>query len=262
MVGIGMSLTNLRACHRRYSSIVMIRGVVFATMLVTSLDFLRTMYVPINQSIEKLSSIEHDNVSSWTTNDWLALLDTDRLDPELPSQVANHAVQVLAERGRSMSAKEKDRWESLFDQAKKEYIRRDFKNWMPLLDAGRWSVLLAEKYADPRVPEQKKFWIEQTDRYYEAAADLYPNSISVQLQAAVGAAWAKKHDSAKKFMAKVTEIDSKTKHKDRKIIRATVLFPPTMETPESPLAENARVSQQPMMVRGEPVMAWLRTNVP
>ena len=97
---------------------------------------------------------------------------------------------------------------------------------------------------------------------FSRAAELYPHSIQTQLQAGVAAAWCGKYPEAKAYCQKVEEIDRETPHLDRKLASVFVFFPTQLDTMESPLAKDSWIEKQDRSAKGEPVLKWLRTNVP
>jgi len=103
---------------------------------------------------------------------------------------------------------------------------------------------------------------ERVHEMFSKAAELYPNSIQTQLQASVAAAWCGKYPEAQAYCQKVEEIDRETPHLDRKLASVFVFFPTQLDTMASPLGKDSWIERQDRSAKGEPVLKWLRTNVP
>ena len=63
-------------------------------------------------------------------------------------------------------------------------------------------------------------------------------------------------------MSQAENIDQQTKHTDRKLAATVVFFPKQLETDSAPLESHAKIEKQPGYAKGEPILQWLRTNVP
>ncbi len=234
-------------------------GLLFVILILA--DFGRTMCLPVLSSSAVVSAVSETRASVEELTQWLEIAKVDKYDPELPRIAANRCVEVLRRNDRSDSSRAQVL--EVFEASCAEYIRRDPSAWMPFADCGRWNAVLA----DVELPknEGKAFTIARRElayRYFSKAAELYPNSAQTQLQAAVGAAWVGEFREAKLHWNKVEDIDSKTTHLDRKLSAVVVFFPVHFELFAAPLDQSARVSQQPEYAKGEPILRWLRTNVP
>ena len=224
-------------------------------------DFGRTMCLPVLGSSAVVSAVSDDPAVVQETRQWLEIAKLDPFDPELPRLAANRCVDLL--RRNDLSNSSRKTVSEVFEASCAEYIKRDPNQWMPYAECGGWNAVLAD--AEPEEIQGKASTIALKDlayRHFSKAAELYPNSAQAQLQAAVGAAWCGEAREARLHWCKAEDVDKKTKHADRKLSAVIILFPVHLESIAAPLEEGARVLQQPGYAKGEPILRWLRTNVP
>lgn len=228
-------------------------------LLAATFDLARTLCIPLLKTPDEFS-LEPSVVSNRSVDEWLKTMQLDRWDPVLPRRVANQCVQVLTKR--NLSREEKAKWLAAFDVASQEFLRRDSNHWSAAAECGRWHTFLGEK-EDMNVQDasDKKAVLDHRQMAmsnFNRAAQLYPNSASCQLQAAVAAAWAGESKNITEKIEAATKIDRTTTHLDRKIQASVVIFPYSLETQDSKLPTGAREALEPMAARGEPVLDWLR----
>lgn len=228
-------------------------------LLAATFDLARTLCIPLLKTSDEFS-LEPSVVSNRSVDEWLKTMQLDRWDPVLPRRVANQCVQVLTKR--NLSREEKAKWLAAFDVASQEFLRRDSNHWSAAAECGRWHTFLGEK-EDMNVQDasDKKAVLDHRQMAmsnFNRAAQLYPNSASCQLQAAVAAAWAGESKNITEKIEAATKIDRTTTHLDRKIQASVVIFPYSLETQDSKLPTGAREALEPMAARGEPVLDWLR----
>ena len=224
-------------------------------------DFARTMCLPVLGSPAVVSAVSDNSAAGQEPRQWLDLVKVDPFDPELPRIAANRCVEAL--RGNDLSEAFREKLVQVFEASCEEYIRRDPNQWMPFTECGRWVAILAD--AEPVGSQGKASNFEKRKlayRYFLKAAELYPNSAQTQLQAAVGAAWCGDAHEARLHLNQAEDIDRKTTHRDRKLSAVVVFFPAHWEAIAPPLEGNARIVRQPDYAKGEPIVRWLRTNVP
>ncbi len=224
-------------------------------------DFARTMCLPVLGSPAVVSAVSDNSAAGQEPRQWLELAKVDPFDPELPRIAANRCVETL--RRNDLSEAFREKLVQVFEASCEEYIRRDPNQWMPFTECGRWVAILAD--AEPVGSQGKASNFEKRKlayRYFLKAAELYPNSAQTQLQAAVGAAWCGEAHEARLHLNQAEDIDRKTTHRDRKLSAVVVFFPAHWESIAGPLEGNARLVRQPDYAKGEPIVRWLRTNVP
>ena len=230
-------------------------------MILMLADFARTMFLPVLGSPAVVSAVSDSSAAGQEPRQWLDLAKVDPFDPELPRVAANRCVEMLRRNDLSQASREK--LVEVFEASCEEYIRRDPNQWMPFTECGRWVAILAD--AEPVGSQGKASNLEKKKlayRFFLKAAEHYPNSAQTQLQAAVGAAWCGETREARLHWNKAEEIDRKTTHSDRKLSAVVVFFPAHWEAIATPLEGSARIVRQPDYAKGEPILRWLRTNVP
>lgn len=232
-------------------------------LLAATFDLARTLCIPLLATSDELA-LAPSFVSSRSVDDWLKTMQLDRWDPVLPRRVANQCVQVLTKR--NLSREEKAKWLAAFDVASQEFLRRDSNHWSAAAECGRWHTFLGEK--EDRTGQDsndKKANLDHRQMAlsnFNRAAQLYPNSASCQLQAAVAAAWAGESKSSMEKIEAAMTIDRTTVHLDRKIQASVVIFPYSLEILGPKLPTAAREALEPTAARGEPVLDWLRNRSP
>jgi hypothetical protein len=171
-------------------------------------------------------------------------------------------VQVLTKR--NLSREEKAKWLAAFDVASQEFLRRDSNHWSAAAECGRWHMFLGEKeHGTEEKTSDNRATLDHRRMAmanFNLAAELYPNSASCQLQAAVAAAWVGDSEITSEKIEAALKIDRTTVHLDRKIQASVVIFPYTLETTGAKLPTAAREALEPMAARGEPVFDWLRNR--
>jgi O-antigen ligase len=224
-------------------------------------DFARTTYLPRLRVTEFLRLDSQNPFSGRDPSEWLELVKFDPFDPELPRLAAYQCVEEL--RRGDLSASVRQRYLDLLDELCVNYLRRDPNHWIPYLEAGRWHAVLADKFSNS---DQNKDLGPSAKRlafkYFCKAAEFYPNSAQARLQAAVGAAWCGETEEAHFQVEKAAEIDRETPHADRKLLGCVVFFPKELDTSNSPVEKDAWVPASDGDAKGEPILRWLRINVP
>jgi O-antigen ligase len=230
-------------------------------LLAATFDLARTLCLPLLATSEELA-LAPSIVSSRSVDDWLKTMQLDRWDPAIPRRVANQCVEVLTKR--NLSREEKAKWLAAFEVASEEFLRRDANHWSAAAECGRWHMFLGEKEERAKLDSgNKQATLDHRRKAlanFNCAAQLYPNSATCQLQAAVAAAWAGESKSSIENMEASIKIDRTTTHLDRKIQASVVIFPYSLETQASNLPKAAREALEPMAARGEPVLDWLRNQ--
>jgi hypothetical protein len=230
-------------------------------LLAATFDLARTLCIPVLATSDELA-LAPSVVSNRSVDDWLKTMQLDRWDPVLPRRVANQCVEVLTKR--NLSRDEKAKWLAAFDIASQEFLRRDSNHWSAAAECGRWHTFLGEKAdrTDQDVGDKKGILDHRRMALsnFNRAAQLYPNSASCQLQAAVAAAWADESKNTTEKIEAAMKIDRTTVHLDRKIQASVVIFPYSLETQGTKLPTAAREALDPMAARGEPVLDWLRNR--
>jgi O-antigen ligase len=233
-----------------------------AVVLVAALTFFRSTCFPVLRVADRMNLIQANLMHSRDAESWLGLMELDAFDPELPRQIANHCIRKLEDRRQPLSGTEIKKWLNAFDVSSQEYLRREPRNWMSWNECGKWNTILAEWDRDLQNsevnPERKSRAVE----CFLKAKEFYPNSIPMQLQWAVIAAWDGKPDEAKTALERVLEIEQQTTHMDRKLAASLVFVVSDMEKSLGRMEAGTRLSQEPRMARGEPVVRWLRTVLP
>jgi len=229
--------------------------------ILTMADFARTTYLP-RWGVSEFSRLDARNpFAGKDPNQWLDLVKIDRFDPELPRMAAYQCVDEL--RRNDLSSSTRQRYKELFDVFCGDYLKRDPNHWIPNVEAGRWNADLADKYSRSEQTKDSAIAMKQLAcEYFYKAAEFYPNSAQTRLQAAVGAAWCGKSSEAHVQSEKAAQIDRETPHADRKLSGVVVFFPKDLDTVKSPLEKEAWVDASEGDAKGEPVLRWLRTNVP
>lgn len=239
-------------------------------LLAAALDFANTVCLPTMNSANELS-VEPQRLSSRSDQDWLDTMQLDRWDPELCRRVSEQCVQVLTQR--NLSNMEQAKWSAAFDEASREFLRRDPNHWSASTECGRWHMMLCEKLlSQSKDPNEKPDPSGKTAKQmnsslehrslalanFNQAALEFPNSVPCQLQAAVAAAWVGDWQNMSEKLEAAQAIDRTTSHLDRKMEAALVFFPYSLEAQGVKLPSSAWQDSEPMMARGEPVLDWLR----
>jgi len=236
-----------------------VSGLLF--MAIAAADFARTMCMPVLGSAAIISAVSNNPTAVQEPSQWLEIIKIDPFDLDLPSLAANRCVEVL--RRSDLSSTTRQKYIDVFDACCKEFVKRDPNQWTSYAECGKWNAILAE--SEGNQGGEKSSLIsrkELANDFFEKAADLYPSSAQIQLQAAVGALWCGKSTEAKQFMSQAENIDQQTEHTDRKLAAAVVFFPKQLETAFAPLERQAKIEKQPGYALGEPILQWLRRNVP
>ncbi len=223
--------------------------------------FLKTTWFPVLGASALMHSASSDAVETVTTEDLLGGMAIDPYDPELARMAANRCVREL--RRNDLSSVSRQRYSKFLDESLEEYVRRDPNQWMPYAQCGQWLAVLVD--SEPNEGLNIAIQTSKKVRIYglfSRAAELYPNSIQTQLQAGVAAAWCGKYSEARAHCDKVEEIDRKTPHLDRKLASVFVFFPKQLDPSWDLLDKNSKADGQEGNARGEPVLRWLRTNLP
>jgi O-antigen ligase len=246
---------------RSVLSPVMRRVSLSILLLAATFDLARTFCIPLLATSDELA-LDPNFVTSRSVDDWLKTMLLDRWDPALPRRVANRCVQVLTKR--NLSREEKAKWLAAFDVASQEFLRRDSNHWSAAAECGRWHMFLGEKeHGTEEKTSDNRATLDHRRMAmanFNLAAELYPNSASCQLQAAVAAAWVGDSEITSEKIEAALKIDRATVHLDRKIQASVVIFPYTLETTGAKLPTAAREALEPMAARGEPVLDWLRNR--
>ena len=234
-------------------------GLLFMT--IAAADFARTMCIPVLGSAAILSAVSNNPTAVQEPSQWLEIVKIDPFDLDLPSLAANRCVEVLQRNDLSTMTRQK--YIDVLDACCKEYVKRDPNQWTSYIECGKWNAILAESERNRDGDKTSGISRKELARdFFAKAADLYPNSAQIQLQAAVGAVWCGKNTDAKRYISQAENIDQKTQHTDRKLAAAVVYFPKQLETDFAPLESHAKIEKQPGYAKGEPILQWLRTNVP
>ncbi|MCY2983772.1 MAG: O-antigen ligase family protein [Planctomycetota bacterium] len=233
----------------------------FAIGSLAMADFARTTYLP-RLRVSEFSRLDSRNpFSGRDPSQWLDLVKFDPLDPELPRLAAYQCVEEL--RRSDLSASVRQRYEDLLDELCADYLKRDPNHWIPNMEAGRWHAVLADRYSKSDQTKDLALSAKQIAfKYFCKAAEFYPNSAQARLQAAVGAAWCGEAAEAQFQVEKAVEIDRETLHADRKLSGVVVFFPKELDTSNSPVEKDAWVDASDGDAKGEPILRWLRSNVP
>ncbi|HUP77085.1 MAG TPA: O-antigen ligase family protein [Pirellula sp.] len=230
-------------------------------MTIAAVDFARTMCMPVLSSAAIVSAVSNNPTAVQEPSQWLEIVKIDPFDLDLPSLAANRCVEVLQRSDLSSTTRQK--YNDVFDACCKEYVKRDPNQWTSYAECGKWNAVLAESERNQGGELSSLISrIELANDFFAKAADLYPSSVQTQLQAAVGALWCGKNTEAKLFISQAENIDQQTQHTDRKLAAAVVFFPKQLETAFAPLERHAKIEKQPGYAKGEPILQWLRTNVP
>ena len=223
-------------------------------------DFSRTTYLPRWQVAEFSSSDSKNPFSGREPGQWIDLVQLDPLDPELPRMAAFQCVEELR---RDLSPSSRQKYAELLVVFGSNYLNRDPNHWIPNMEVGRWNAILAEKYS--KLDQTKDLAISSKQLAYEyfcKAAEFYPNSAQTRLQAAVGAVWCGEISEAQLYRDKAAMIDRETPHSDRKLSGVVVFFPRELDTSKSPVEKDAWVEASEGDAKGEPILRWLRNNIP
>ena len=224
-------------------------------------DFARTTCFPRWGVSEFSRSDARNPFAGKEPNRWLELVKIDRFDPELPRLAAYQCVDEL--RRNDLSAVTRQRYAKLLEILCGDYLKRDPNHWIPYTEAGRWQAVLADKYSRSEQTKDAAIAAKQLAyEYFCQAAEFFPNSAQTRLQAAVGAAWCGKTSEARMQLEKAAQIDLETPHADRKLSGVVVFFPKDLDTGKSPVEKAAWVEASDTDAKGEPILRWLRTNVP
>jgi hypothetical protein len=222
----------------------------------------RSSCIPVLQKSEELNALQSNEGLTREPTHWSHLLQTDTHDPEIARLAAHECVQVL--KSRSLSESTRKAWSEAFDNAMAELSRRDPVNWISASECGRWNAMLAEAVlsedsagAKTEIGHRR----ELASKFFSRASELSPNTLSAQLQAAIGSAWCGRVEESSRYLAKVEEIDQRTPHLDRKLGACVVFFPGTLERLLGSLPPEARKNLDEGMARGEPAAKLLRMHV-
>ena len=223
-------------------------------------DFARTTYFP-RLRVSEFSRLDSRNpFAGRDPSQWLDLVKLDPLDPELPRLAGYQCVEEL--RRSDLSASVRQRYLALLDELCADYLKRDPNHWIPFMEAGRWHAVLADQYSKSDQTKELTLSAKRlASDYFSMAAEFYPNSAQVRLQAAVGAAWCGETAEARFQAEKAFEIDRETPHADRKLSGVVVFFPKELDTSNSPVEKEAWVAASDGDAKGEPILRWLRINV-
>ena len=227
-------------------------------IIVSIAGFARTMWFPVLGSSAMVNAV---SVGLLEPDELAGILTVDPYDPELARLVATRCATEL--RRNDLSSATRQKYSRLLDGFCDEYIRRAPNQWMPNAQCGQWLAILvdSEPKQDLSIATERQNKIRVYE-FFSKAAELYPNSIQTQLQAAVGAAWCERYPEVRVHCQKVEEIDRETPHSDRKLASVFVFFPKQLDTKLTPLEEGAWLDQEEGNAKGEPILRWLRTNVP
>jgi len=230
-------------------------------VIISMAGFAKTTWFPVLGSAAFVNTVSFDSVGLRSPADLIEIMAVDPCDPELARMAANRCFVELRRRDLSLAMRQK--YLPLLDECCKEYIGRDPNQWMPYAQCGQWMAMLvdSESKADFSIAAQMRDKVRVYEMF-SRAAELYPNSIQTQLQASVAAAWCGKYPEVQAYCQKVEEIDRKTPHLDRKLASVFVFFPTQLDTTASPLGKDSWIERQDRSAKGEPVLKWLRTNVP
>gem|GEM_PF-1705212 len=230
-------------------------------VIISMAGFAKTTWFPVLGSAAFMNAVSFDTVRLRSPEDLIEIMAVDPYDPELARMAANRCFVELRRSDLSLAMREK--YLTLLDECCGEYISRDPNQWMPYAQCGQWLAILVD--SESRLELSIDAQMRDRVRVYEMfsrAAELYPNSIQTQLQAGVAAAWCGKYPEAQSHCEKVEEIDRETPHLDRRLASVFVFFPTDLDTMESPLGQDSWIEKRDRSARGEPVLKWLRTNVP
>lgn len=224
-------------------------------------DFARTTYLP-RLRVSEFSVLDSRNpFAGREPSQWLDLVKFDPFDPELPKLAAYQCVEEL--RRSDLSASVRQKYADMLDEFCADYLKRDPNHWIPYMESGRWYAFLADRYSKSDQTKDLAFAAKRLAfKYFCSAAEFYPNSAQTRLQAAVGAVWCGETREAHFQVEKAAEIDRETPHADRKISGVVVFFPKELDTSDSPVEKDAWVAASDGDAKGEPILRWLRINVP
>ncbi len=265
LVGIGFGIhSSTTKCDAAQVDTIQAR--IYATsgllfIVFVAAGFTRTMCLPVLASSAVTSPIAENDLAIQEPREWLRIIQLDPFDPNLPSNAANQCVELL--RRNNLSSTVKQKYVEVFEACCREYIRRAPNQWRSYSQCGIWNAILVD--SQPMRDQGSSYSIlkkELAYQYFSKAAECYPNSASTQLQAAVGAAWCGKVTEAIQHRSKVESIERETPHVDRKLSGVVIYVPKEFENSANPLDGRARLGQQPGYAKGEPILQWLRTNLP
>lgn len=224
-------------------------------------DFARTTFVPRWRVSEFSSSDSRNAFAGKEPSLWQDLVKIDPFDPELPRMAAYQCVEEI--RRNDLSASTRTRYTEFLDVFCQDYLTRDPNHWIPFMEAGRWQAALAETYSkSERTKDAGTIAKQRSYEYFCEATKFYPNSAQTRLQAAVGAAWSGKTEEARLEREKAALIDRETPHADRKLSGVVVFFPKELDSEKCPVETGAWVKEGNGDAKGEPILRWLRTNIP
>jgi len=230
-------------------------------VIISMAGFAKTTWFPVLGSAAFLNAVSVDTLGLRSPEDLIEIMAVDPYDPELARMAANRFFVELRRSDLSLAMQQK--YLPLFDVCCREYLSRDPNHWMTYAQCGQWFAILVDSGSrqDLSIAAQMRDRVRVYEMFSKAA-ELYPNSIQTQLQASVAAAWCGKHLEAQAYCQKVEEIDRETPHLDRKLASVFVFFPTQLDTMASPLGKDSWIERQDRSAKGEPVLKWLRTNVP
>lgn len=184
------------------------------------------------------------------------LLSVDRWDPELTRVGMEWTVGQLSQPlGRSSRVE----WEMVLREFQMEFLRRDPRNALAWDASGQASARAAATSIDV---SEKSEWLRQADEQFQRASELSPASAQGHLQAALSAHWVGDMPRSRLHCEESEKIDTSTRHRDRKIKAAQVVWPDPLVPLEAKavVGNEARRGMPRDCVRAEPVLGYLRSH--
>lgn len=213
-----------------------------------------SMAFPISKAMEQEGAVFGGLVPNPSPKQLQALMEADRRDPELARLGVDWVADHLA---RPMGRESRAEWESVLGSLQKAFVERDPKHALAWESCGQASVRAAVAAGSP---QSRDAWLREADRAFQIASDLHPASVSGHVQAALAASWAGDWDRSQKHCLESEKIDSATRHRDRKLAVASVLWPAPLVPADAQLGDDARRGVPPDCVKAEPVLRYLRSH--
>jgi len=203
------------------------------------------------------------------------LVSADRWDPELPRlgmelctrQLSGNGPRLLGTSPRPLGSTSlgggqlgesaRREWEETMLSMRAEFLSRDPGHALAYGECGRAALRIA---SGEKSQASRKRWLDLANEDFGRGAEVFGASVEAQLQGAVASFLAGEHEQAKRFCLRAIEVDAVTPHADRKIEAAEIFWPKNLEN-TSAIPADSRLGPNRDLVRGEPVLATLRSSL-
>jgi hypothetical protein len=213
-----------------------------------------TMALPISRGTEIVGQVVSGPLSRPSTEKMRKLLSVDRWDPELARVGMEWTTDQLLQ---PMGKETRGDWESLLVEFQTELLRREPSSALAWDASGQASARAAATSANS---ERRSEWLRHADEQFQRASELSPASAQGHIQAALSAHWVGDVARSQMHCEESEKIDAATRHRDRKIEAAQILWPVPLVPREAVLGADARRGMTRDYVRAEPVLLYLRSQ--